>query len=568
MTTNIHTVFFFLLTFLGYSQSTIITPGGTTENIRTTGSSSSLVLTGLTTQERNAISNPKEGQLIYNKTIGCLEFFNGFRWNNLCENNFSGSSLGDGLVAYYPFNGNANDESGNKNHGLVNGAVLSTDRFGQIGKSYSFTKNQEIVIPSSSFKNIFPLTVSLWYNVDSISQNNNGNLFSKYVPASWNGYLIHVTDSHADPRPATIPWYIRNPSNRLLGDYGEESFFQSNISYGKWYHFVFTVSQTEGRIYVDGKLVDTHPWTGTPGSSSNGYLWKIGGQYNGWFHGKIDDVGIWNRALSQEEVNLLYENNISPKVSNVTELIEMVNIPGGTFQMGDTRNDGEPDEKPVRTVSVNGFRMGKYEVTKSQWYEIMGNNTGYFDNCVNCPIANISWLNVITFCNKLSDREGRQRVYTINGGNVTADWNANGYRLPTEAEWEYAAGGGAMNRTRFGNGKDILDPSEANFYPQDIYPYSNVGIYRIKTVAVGSFIPNQFGLYDMSGNVMEWCWDWYGTYQSSSESNPRGPSSGSDHVLRGGSWGSPAVNCRVNSRARNTPDYRDSYRGFRVVTQN
>ena len=268
-----------------------------------------------------------------------------------------------------------------------------------------------------------------------------------------------------------------------------------------------------------------------------------------------------NSCGFQFDLSQVYVKTSSP-------FIEMVNIPGGTFQMGDTRGEGDPDEKPIRNVTLSSFRIGKYEVTQAQWQTVMGNNPSGFQNCPNCPVEQVSWLYSIEFCNRLSDREGRQRVYSINGDNVTANWSADGYRLPTEAEWEYAAGGGMTNRTRFGNGRDILDTSEANFNPERGSSYSNSGIYRQSTVGVGSLTANRLGLYEMSGNIYEWCWDWYGIYSSQPEGNTRGPLSGSIRVLRGGSWLYPASDCRVTNRGYGTPSDFHFNVGFRVVTQN
>lgn len=259
---------------------------------------------------------------------------------------------------------------------------------------------------------------------------------------------------------------------------------------------------------------------------------------------------------------------LPPKKSIIT----MVDIPGGTFQMGDTRGEGSSDELPVRSVTVSSFLMGKYEVTQSQWQAVMGTNPSYFSDCPNCPVEQVSWYDAVTFCNALSDLEGKQRVYVINGDNVTANWIANGYRLPTEAEWEYAAGGGAINRTRFGNGRDILDASDANFDATLQYkePYSTEGIYRRKTVIIGSFMPNRLGLYDMSGNVWEWCWDWwFHTYPSQSEINPKGASSvGDSRIRRGGSFYRSPYTCRVPYRGLANPTSVSDDLGFRVVTQN
>ena len=256
-----------------------------------------------------------------------------------------------------------------------------------------------------------------------------------------------------------------------------------------------------------------------------------------------------------------------PEKVNLT-YIEMVSIPGGTFEMGDTRNEGEADEMPVHTVTVSSFKMGKYEITQKQYQTVMGTNPSSFTNCDACPVEQISWLDAVAFCNALSDREGKQKVYTINGTTVTANLSANGYRLPTEAEWEYAAGGGSSNRTRFGNGKDIANPTEMNFYglAAGQASYSIVGEYRAKTINTGSFAPNALGLYDMSGNVWEWCSDWYGAYTSGAQTNPTGYATGSGRLVRGGGWGADPAYSRVEHRNNYLPSYRPNDLGFRVVS--
>ena len=252
----------------------------------------------------------------------------------------------------------------------------------------------------------------------------------------------------------------------------------------------------------------------------------------------------------------------------IISLVEMVSIPDGTFEMGDTRNEGNPNEKPVHTVTVSGFRMGKYEITQKQYQTVIGSNPSLFTNCDDCPVERVSWFDAVAFCNALSDREGRQKVYTINGADVNMNLSANGYRLPTEAEWEYAAGGGSSNRTRFGNGKDIANPTEMNFYglADGKASYSVVGEFRAKTIKVGSFAPNALGLYDMSGNVWEWCSDWYGTYSSGAQTNPTGPTTGSYRVLRGGSWNYLPAISRVAVRDHLPPSGLNYGIGFRVVS--
>ncbi len=236
---------------------------------------------------------------------------------------------------------------------------------------------------------------------------------------------------------------------------------------------------------------------------------------------------------------------------------DMVYVEGGTFEMGDVFGEGESNEKPVHSVTVGGFYMGKYEVTQRQWVEIMGDNPSGFKNCDNCPVEYVSWDDVQKFLTKLNAKEGR-----------TA---SNGYRLPTEAEWEYAAREKGK-KVRFGNGKDLLDPSEANFNANASFkqPYSLAGEYRLKTVMVNSFQPNDLGLYDMTGNVWEWCADWYASdwyaQAGAAAHNPQNYGSKSRRVLRGGSWGSHPQRSRVADRNHYRPSNRDNNFGFRLVS--
>ncbi len=252
---------------------------------------------------------------------------------------------------------------------------------------------------------------------------------------------------------------------------------------------------------------------------------------------------------------------------------EMIRIPAGTFEMGDVMEDQEhDDEKPIHEVTLNAYYIGQYEVTFAEYdafCEATGkekpNDEGWGRN--NRPVINVSWFDVVEYCNWLSEQEGFRPVYTINGEEVTANWQANGYRLPTEAEWEYAARQGGQ-KVRFGNGKDIADPKEINFNGSESYkkPYSLVGEYRRQTVPVGSLnSPNQLGLHDMSGNVYEWCWDWYGDYGKEAQTNPRGPVKGSIRVFRGGSWFNFPQYCRAALRGNFNPAYRDYYLGFRLA---
>ena len=229
-----------------------------------------------------------------------------------------------------------------------------------------------------------------------------------------------------------------------------------------------------------------------------------------------------------------------PEVDPLEALAEsMVFVAGGTFQMGATseqESDAYDGERPVHAVTLNDFYIGKYEVTQAQWKAVMGSNQSWFTGDDNLPVEEVSWEEVQEFIKKLNALTGKT------------------YRLPTEAEWEYAARGGKKSLGYKYAGSNTV--GDVAWY------WANSGY---KTHPVGQKQPNELGLYDMSGNVEEWCQDWYGGYPSSAQTNPTGPSSGSYRVLRGGHWGSSARDCRVAFRNNGNPSYGDSFGGFRLV---
>jgi formylglycine-generating enzyme required for sulfatase activity len=216
--------------------------------------------------------------------------------------------------------------------------------------------------------------------------------------------------------------------------------------------------------------------------------------------------------------------------------MEFVYVDSGCYQMGDTFGDDKSDEKPVHEVCVDDFYIGKYEVTQGQWKAIMGDNPSKFDDCGdNCPVEKVSWNDAQAFIQKLNQQTGKN------------------YRLPTEAEWEYAARSGGKNE-KYSGGNDL---DSVAWYD------SNSGK---KTHPVGTKQPNGLGIYDMSGNVWEWVNDWYGSYSSGSQNNPKGASSGSLRVQRGGSWDSVvAWGVRASNRFSYTPDLRFFGIGFRLA---
>jgi formylglycine-generating enzyme required for sulfatase activity len=237
----------------------------------------------------------------------------------------------------------------------------------------------------------------------------------------------------------------------------------------------------------------------------------------------------------------------------------LIPIEGGAFEMGDLFGEGTSDEIK-HTVTVNSFLLAKYELTFKEYDAFCEatkrekpSDAGWGRDMR--PAIYVSWFDAVEYCNWRSKQEGLTPAYTMQGENVSCNWQVNGYRLPTEAEWEYAARQKGQ-KVRFGNGKDIADPAEINFYGKENAkePYSMVGEYRGKTIPAGSLdSPNSLGLHDMSGNVREWCWDWYG------------PDSGSDRVVRGGSWGFNPVGVRAAGRYGNSPGNRYSTVGFRLA---
>lgn len=279
----------------------------------------------------------------------------------------------------------------------------------------------------------------------------------------------------------------------------------------------------------------------------------------------------------------------------------MVFVPGGEFTMGNAMatNEGGSDELPLHVVSVSAFWMDQHEVTKSKWEEVQAwaVTNGYsFSGAAsgksgNHPVHSVPWHDAVKWCNARSEMEGRTPAYYTDASHTTVyrtgqvdlendwvKWDA-GYRLPTEAEWEKAGRGGAGGRRFPWIDTDNITHSNANYFSSVTFPYTyelsspkgyhpvyNDGVIPY-TSPVGSFAPNGFGLYDIAGNVWEWCWDRYSAsyYSSSPINDPRGPLTGSLRSYRGGSWGQLAEFCRVANRSGFDPAVPDINIGFRTV---
>ena len=248
-------------------------------------------------------------------------------------------------------------------------------------------------------------------------------------------------------------------------------------------------------------------------------------------------------------------------------------IEGGTFLMGspDTEN-WRIDDETQHEVTVSGFWMSPYEVTQSEYKRLMGVNPGSFTG-ENLPVENVSWMDAVRFCNAMSADAGLTPAYAIDGQTVVWDRGADGYRLPTEAEWEYACRAGTSAPF---NTIHAIGPEEANYYGH--YPYeieenyfndsvleTRPGRYRQTTVEVNSFEPNAWGLYCMHGNVNEWCWDLYGAYDLSSTTDPTGAQTGTRRVYRGGGWNDFGKNLRSAYRAAGELNMASFNLGIRLV---
>ena len=231
-------------------------------------------------------------------------------------------------------------------------------------------------------------------------------------------------------------------------------------------------------------------------------------------------------------------------------------IPPGTFTMGSpsTEEDRGVDEGPQTLVTISkGFWMSKYELTQAEYVAVVGVNPSDFSSEAQRPVETVSWADATNYCAKLTTRE-------LTAGRLATGYE---YRLPTEAEWEYACRAGTITATAYG---ESLSSTQANF--NGVYPYGGAapGLYLDTTTKVGAYAPNAWGLYDMHGNVWEWCSDWYARSLPGGEvTDPKGPATGENRVLRGGGWRYSAVVCRSAARGFYSPAGRVNGFGIRLV---
>jgi formylglycine-generating enzyme required for sulfatase activity len=451
------------------------------------------------------------------------------------------------------------------------------------GSSVSFT----CAVDSSS-----PASFQWFHNGSRIPGQTNRTLFLPYVTSGHAGtYFVRATagPDTADSNPATLT--VQTPTPTTLDTDGDGLPDVAETNTGVWISSSNTGTHptkwdTDGDGLRDGVETNTRMFvsatnTGTDPNDAD-----------------TDNDGVNDKA----EITAGTDPNNPPPVTPPG----MVLIPAGNFVMGNSTNasEGASDELPVHSVFVSAFYMDRYEVTKALWDEVRawGQSNGYTDlpfgshngttnlsKGANHPVHLISWYDAVKWCNARSEKDGLVPVYhtddaqtvfyktgSVNVTNAQVKWSANGYRLPTEAEWEKAARGG-QNGQRFPWSQfDHISHSRANYwagsnyaydlsYPAGYHPAFSVSGFPY-TSPVGYFAANNYGLCDIAGNAREWCWDWYGTYGDASSGDPKGPNSGSIRVIRGGSWNNFAFGNRVSRRyADASPNGVGNALGFRSV---
>ena len=316
-----------------------------------------------------------------------------------------------------------------------------------------------------------------------------------------------------------------NASNSLSQQSGTLSLTVGSNGYTPYVYAQFTDASTRKLTLRNGKDEFTKTFSSNVLSvGSSGYV-------------NIPTASSKQGWTMKEEVS----NRITIPVNGVS--FNMIKVEGGTFQMG---GDGEYDGKPVHQVTLtNDYYIGETEVTQELWTAVMGSNPSSFRSSNQLPVEEVSWNDCQRFITKLNALTGRT------------------FRLPTEAEWEFAARGGNASQGYTLSGSNNID--DVAWYWYNI-PSQSSGTTGYGTQLVATKAPNELGIYDMSGNVWEWCQDWDGDYSSSAQTNPTGPTSGSNRVFRGGSWGSgDGAYCRVASRDGNYASYSYHSLGLRLA---
>ena len=280
-----------------------------------------------------------------------------------------------------------------------------------------------------------------------------------------------------------------------------------------------------------------------------------------------------DESVTSETAEIVEENSINTANTEADVPENFVFVEGGTFQMGSPEDEAwRSDDETQHTVTVSDFYMCRYELTQEEYEAVTGENPSNFSGA-DLPVENVSWLDAVTYCNARSEQEGLNAVYMIEDGQVSWDRSANGYRLPTEAEWEYACRAGTTTPFYMEGSPSADDANYYGHYPymieENYFSQDNLevrpGEYRQTTVSVGSFQANPLGLYDMYGNVGEWTWDAYGAYGTEEQTDPTGSETGTRRVYRGGGWNDFAKNMRSAYRATMDQEKGSFNIGIRLV---
>ncbi|MBP9993392.1 MAG: SUMF1/EgtB/PvdO family nonheme iron enzyme, partial [bacterium] len=361
-----------------------------------------------------------------------------------------------------------------------------------------------------------------------------------YVVSSPSGADITIDNDYKGKTPMTVDNVPVGSRNVTLtyGDYApamktvmvEEGKTASvNVTLTNGRNVEISTDKPGDQLYADGNYLGASPLTATLSFGTHNIKAVRDSK-------AVEKTITVAQTGGDSSVELEFFGNKTFTVNGVT--FEMVAVKGGTFTMGATSEQGSDaydSEKPTHSVTLGDYYIGKFEVTQELWEAVMGSNPSYFKGS-KLPVESVSWNDCQTFIRKLNSLTG------VN------------FRLPTEAEWEYAARGGSRSRGYKYSGSNSIS---------DVAWYDDNSGSKIHTVGTKS--PNELGIYDMSGNVWEWCQDWKGSYSSGSQNNPTGALLGSDRVYRGGGWRNGARNCRVSHRYCDAPSSRYYGLGFRLV---
>ena len=293
---------------------------------------------------------------------------------------------------------------------------------------------------------------------------------------------------------------------------------------------IFQVSPANATIELNGEILPVHNGSATKMMPFGSYDYRVQAPDYMPQAGKV----VVDDPKQPHVVSALLKREGEDRLVTVGSVtFTMIPVKGGTFQMGATKEqtgEARKDEKPVHTVTLDNFQIGETEVSQALWREVMGSNPSTYKGN-DLPVTNVTWEDCQEFIKKLNERTGKQ------------------FRLPTEAEWEFAARGGTASKGYMFSGSDEV--RSVAWHNRDSNRDRHNGPYSIK-----SKDPNELGIYDMSGNVNEWCQDWFGDYTADPQTNPQGPATGKEHVYRGGSWWYYGMSCRVSRRNSGVKDVR------------